>query len=316
MESLKMVNRNDREDNREIESSHESIENADTSWKERKYIQLSHRQKIEYGDLSDDHPTVEYVRAIARDLIPDGNTAKIKIAPDWLSVNAAAFTDGTIYISGALLRDVDFTEELAGVIAHELVHVRREHIAKEQDKVSRDAEFGISVNSTLSQISMQRGAEYEADLRAVVEELEAANVNPLGMKLFLEKLQERERNVGLTHGSVSDRVLNISSMLHAVDLRSVTAELTPINNEIIAELDSADHKRNLRPLAAVPFVARPSTKKDSPAGIKVAQWKNDRQIATSQLRPEEIPTGFDFLQRQIKTLRRNGFDDFNDEKNF
>lgn len=314
MESLKMVNRTDRKDNQETESPHESIENADTSWEERMYTQLNHRQKIEYGDLSDDHPTVQYVRSIARDLLTDGDVENIKIAPDWLSINAAAFVDGTIYISGALLRDVEFTEELAGVIAHELVHVRRDHIKKTQNKINRDRSAGFSEKSVLSQLSMQRGAEYEADLRAVVEELETANVNPLGMKLFLEKLQERERNVGLTHGAMSDRVLNLSSMLHAIDLRSVTSELTPVDSEIISELDSDEHKRNLRPLAAVPFIVRPSTKKDSPAGAKVEKWKLERQAAVGLLRPDEIPTGFQFMQQQIKTMRRLGFTDFSEEK--
>ncbi|MEO8441280.1 MAG: M48 family metallopeptidase [Betaproteobacteria bacterium] len=113
------------------------------------------------------------------------------------TVNAYATLGGHIYVFDGLLKKAQSPDELAGVLAHEIEHVRNRHVIQ-----------GVAVNVfTLSALKVvlpgdhptesyiayllltlkfSRQQEYEADL-AGLERLRAARVDAAGFQQFFER---------------------------------------------------------------------------------------------------------------------------------
>lgn len=115
---------------------------------------------------------------------------------DSKEVNAFALPGGSVFFYTGLFDRLKTEDELAGVLGHELTHVRREHWAKrvaEQQKrnllltglliITRANTTTADVTSLMnSMYSMQfsRGDENDADVRGF-EMMTAAGYNPQGM---------------------------------------------------------------------------------------------------------------------------------------
>jgi len=139
-----------------------------------------------------------------------------------------AFTDGkAIYVHDGLLGILDHQEELDAVLAHELVHYNKGHVAN----VAKQDSF-------LTTIGAARLAETEADIYAMAL-LDKRDIDPRGMLSAYEKLQayETENNINLpiwskhstVHGSTQDRRVNIGQLLWVHDVRSLgSTGLTPV----------------------------------------------------------------------------------------
>lgn len=116
-------------------------------------------------------------------------------------VNAFAMPDNHLVVYSGLLQKVENENELAGVIGHEIAHMRLKHVMKKLTK-----EIGLSSllsivtgNSTgesmkkamqlLSSTVVDRRFEKEADLRAV-EYLTKANLDPVPFADFLRNMDD------------------------------------------------------------------------------------------------------------------------------
>lgn len=108
-------------------------------------------------------------------------------------VNAYAALGGRIAVYDGLVREADSPEELAGVLAHEIEHVRRRHIV--QGVVSRLLTFGAlrhafggggDVARTALDLSFGRSQERAADLGGL-ERLKKAKVGTAGYEKFFLK---------------------------------------------------------------------------------------------------------------------------------
>ncbi len=109
-------------------------------------------------------------------------------------VNAFSIPGGYILVSKGLLNFVDSPEELAGVLAHEMGHIEKQHIIKKIIK-----EFGLAiltkgdryalgeVSKTLTSTGFDRKQEKEADNYAF-ELLEKTNINPHVMASFFRRI--------------------------------------------------------------------------------------------------------------------------------
>jgi beta-barrel assembly-enhancing protease len=117
-------------------------------------------------------------------------------------VNAAALPAGNIMIFDKLFEEVESPDELAGVLAHEIAHVRRRHVT-----AALLREFGVSVFTTalggstagrvdgFVTLSFTRRAEAEADAEAIAM-LERARISPLPTAGFFKRLTKSETNAG------------------------------------------------------------------------------------------------------------------------
>ncbi len=261
---------------------------------------------FEYGKLEQDHPVSQYVkRLFARLPNKQGQIKEILICPDWHEPNASAMPDGTIMISSGLIKEAETEEALIGVLAHEKVHNEREHHQKQRNGLTLD-----SIKAGLRQISIARAHEYEADLRGALVDMEEANLNPLGYKIFLEKLYKLDTGgYGITHGSSMDRALNISSAVHMVDLRSIAQDLHPIETPITDQLTEMKFQYSRRAI-----IRRPASAETTPERIQQARDK--RAAMVEQIPAQEIPLAMQFVKTYLDLHKKNKDEDPDDSAAF
>ena len=160
-------------------------------------------------------------------------------------VNAFALPGGFIYVSTGLVDAADNESELAGVLAHEIAHVTLGHSAEQMTRVqnanlgagllcvfttacnSEVVRAGINVGGSAYLASFSRGAEREADLRAV-EYVVASGIHPRGLVTMFEELARmRQSSPGLldswfsTHPAPGDRAQYISARIAQYPARSL-----------------------------------------------------------------------------------------------
>jgi len=130
-------------------------------------------------------------------IAPDGGDLRVQVTAVPM-VNAAALPGGRIVIFEKLLTDARSPDEVAGVLAHEVGHVRNRDVLT---ALARQAGIGFVLASltgdvgnalgTLLAARYSRAAESEADAFAI-RSLAAARVSPLPTARFFAQLAEME----------------------------------------------------------------------------------------------------------------------------
>jgi len=116
------------------------------------------------------------------------------------TVNAFATLGGHIYVFDGLLQQMQSPEELAGVLAHEVEHVRARHIIQGavvnlvtfsgvRALVLGDASDTATAASVLLSLRFSRDQEDEADRRAL-ERLRRSGVDAAGLSTLFARLQQ------------------------------------------------------------------------------------------------------------------------------
>jgi Zn-dependent protease with chaperone function len=122
-----------------------------------------------------------------------GFPLSVRIVPG-AEVNAFAGLGGRVAVFDGLVRGAESPEELAGVLAHEIEHVRRRHII--EGLGARLLTFGAiqhvfgggaSIARTLLEMSFGRKQEHEAD-QGGLERLKRARVSTAGYERFFTRL--------------------------------------------------------------------------------------------------------------------------------
>jgi predicted Zn-dependent protease len=197
------------------------------------------RQKERVLPASD--PRVQLVRRVGRDLL---STFHDKDQPweysfdviDSKEVNAFALPGGPIFFYTGLLDRMKYEDEVAAVMAHELIHVRREHWAYQQRDankanigfllgglfgVKRDTlRAGALLYTTMSELPFSRKHENESDAFGF-ETMVKAGYNPEGMVLMFETLKSASRGGKppeflSTHPDDGNRIKNTKARISAV----------------------------------------------------------------------------------------------------
>lgn len=116
-------------------------------------------------------------------------------------VNAFALPGGHIIVNTALIQQCDNGDALAGVIAHEIGHLMRDHVTKKLTReiglsalmvlAGGDGNFALlkEVLRTLTTSSFDRDQERDAD-KAAVRYLQHADIDPLPLADFFQQLAE------------------------------------------------------------------------------------------------------------------------------
>lgn len=124
-------------------------------------------------------------------------------------VNAVALPGGKIVIFQGLLDAADSPQEVAGVVGHEVGHVRKRHVMESllrQMGISVvlggvDGDVGAYANTLIS-ATFSRDAESEADDYAIAA-MKSAQVDPGGAASFFQKLAKMEGEIGRAKGALS-----------------------------------------------------------------------------------------------------------------
>jgi Zn-dependent protease with chaperone function len=144
-------------------------------------------------------------------------------------LNAFALPGGFVFVNLGLLTELDNADQLAGVLAHEIQHVRKRHGLK---NLAARAGLGVAVAVLfgdlgglgglavegayqMAGLSFTRTQEREADALGV-ELLAAANYNPAAMPDFFKKIQKKEEDATFkapaflsSHPDTAERIANL-----------------------------------------------------------------------------------------------------------
>jgi len=164
-------------------------------------------------------------------------------------LNAFAVPGGTIYMYSGLIERAKSTDEIAGVLGHEITHIKGHHMARSSgpDAISvlsllsmvllarsgSGAQAAGAVGQAVSatrQIAYSRQLEMEADTLGV-RYMAAAGYDPKGSLGFLKTLdQERALNPVdvppylMTHPISQERVANMEQVLRSLGKTEVRSE--------------------------------------------------------------------------------------------
>ena len=123
-------------------------------------------------------------------------------------VNAFALPGGRIYINKGLLQQAQSGDEVAGVLAHEISHVKERHVIKSAaDKLLMLVFFpNFAKVDTLVNLKFSKNQEAEADVGAV-ERLHTAKVSSAGLKNFFERMKKETQvpSIISDHPAMADR---------------------------------------------------------------------------------------------------------------
>lgn len=177
--------------------------------------QQSHPQIIQQFGVYDEKPELNrLVQQVGSRLAAESARPELPwhfTILDTPMVNAMALPGGYIYITRGMLERINSTDELAGVLGHEIAHVTARHSAQQ---ISRQqlAQFGMVLGAVvagpevlqqygqLAEIGLgllfqkySRGQESQADLIGT-EYVAKAAYNPIGAERMLMTLQRLDKN--------------------------------------------------------------------------------------------------------------------------
>lgn len=123
-------------------------------------------------------------------------------------LNAFSVPGGYIYIHSGLLLKVANSDELAGVLGHEVAHVQNHHIVRQQEDtyllsvgslaamllsvINPGLGFGLAAAGQAKMMQYARALEEEADYRGL-QYMKQAGFDPRGMPSFFKKMWQEER---------------------------------------------------------------------------------------------------------------------------
>ncbi|MBI2361694.1 MAG: M48 family metalloprotease [Deltaproteobacteria bacterium] len=218
------------------------------------------------------HPEIErYVDRIGRQLLspmgPQPFDYRFFVVEN-SQLNAFAIPGGTIYVHSGLIEKVKSTDELAGVVGHEIVHIKARHIARISgpDPLSLLALLGVFLSgggaqaqaagaigqalAATRQLAYNRQLEQEADALGV-KYMADAGYDPKAALAFLRLIdQERVLNPVdlppylMTHPLSQERVTRVEAVVHSLRVgatkREATDPIRKIQTLLRLERDEAD----------------------------------------------------------------------------
>lgn len=210
----------------------------------------------QHGGLYPDEQLQGYVDAVGKELIENTTAARapyqfeFHLLRDPETINAFALPGGQVFITAALLAQMNTEAQLAAVLGHEIGHVigrhGAEHIAKQQLGVSLVNAIGVAASddygsgrnaAAIAQavnqlLSLQYGREDELESdRLGFEFMTEAGYDPLGIVELMDILASANQRGGAppeflsTHPNPGNRAAQLTAMIQARFPGGVPAEL-------------------------------------------------------------------------------------------
>ena len=118
-------------------------------------------------------------------------------------LNAIALPGGNVILFDGLIKQARTPDEVAGVLAHEIGHVREKHVMQALLRQMGlavvlggiDGNSGALVNNVLA-MSYSRNSEAEADAHSM-KVLSNANISPVGTASFFDRLSQLDGSAGV-----------------------------------------------------------------------------------------------------------------------
>lgn len=217
-----------------------------------------------YMELSTDDTKVNYIENVGKRLITELDDCsyyyQFQLVEDEIP-NAFSLPGGYVYITTGLLPLLQNEDELAYILAHEIIHTKNRHHVRQLDKgimpdvvaipgnllTTADRRLGCLVNAPINEYeaiifhSYGNKFEYEADIESV-KLLAKAGYNPNAMGNVLNRItkvidlepeQLKEKSFFAAHPATEDRLRKISKTLLALDCNSILT----VSDDFVAKFD-------------------------------------------------------------------------------
>ena len=209
-------------------------------WEANAGLQAAQEVDKEFAG-SDINPQLQsYVDSVGQKIAAVSHTPELNFSfkvVDHNSVNAFALPGGYIFITTGMLKELNTEAQLAGICAHEAIHVTARHAAARisqqtvvgslftlvsSEKTAGAVQIGKIVNN-LAQLKFSREDEKEADQYGL-DYLVKAGYTPYGMVETMEILnrQEGSRTIEFlsTHPNPKNRIELIKAEIHRKGYRA------------------------------------------------------------------------------------------------
>lgn len=192
---------------------------------------------------------------------------KVRVIRNPRTYNAFAAPGGYIIIYENVIRKARSPEEFAGVLAHEMAHVDLHHATKSVvTGLGLGAILSLAMGGTgsieslanfLNQMNYSRKHEGEADLHAK-KALLAADINPIGLQDFLNRVRAMEESIGLdfegseyleyfsSHPDTSKRIEALNPAKEQEKSRTFARALTEQDWKALRNICSKTEKTNYK----------------------------------------------------------------------
>ncbi len=166
-------------------------------------------------------------------------------------LNAFTIGGGYVYISSGVLAQAGDVNELVGVLAHEVAHVRRRHVAKAQENqglasiaalaatlaiAAAGGDPGIAIAAQGINVALQikntREAEVDADHHGL-EYMLHSSYDPDGMSRFFQRILTEQKQPGqeipaylFTHPALKERIAAVRTTLKRTQVPARARERT------------------------------------------------------------------------------------------
>jgi hypothetical protein len=259
---------------------------------------------IKKGKMVDDKNWDNYLNAIAGKLLQNEpallQKIKVSIVKD-LSANAVSYIDGSIFLNLGLIIHLKSESELAFIIAHEIVHVMKQHALKEIEQQNKINQAEINTNNNFGRsyrnLIHSKENEYEADgiaLKLVIQ----AGYNP---SLALKALH----------------LLNPDSSLYArINMAQVLGN--EVNNSL-AQLDSSEwiksKKRNEKVILKIELNDNDQFSTHPDVAKRIISLEEQLKVyeLPEKMQLFQIKDSLNYIQMQqqlVKLALSNAIDDF------
>jgi beta-barrel assembly-enhancing protease len=164
-----------------------------------------HLDKVETDNDSAVHIMNEIKQRLCDANAIDTSAIHLHIFQDEV-INAFALPGGHIIVNTGLIKHCDNADMLAGVLAHEIAHIRNNHLAEKMTKEigisaiimasggSENAGIVKSILKMLVSTHFDREQETDADNTAIIY-LEHAEITPKEMASLFKKIAAKEKNM-------------------------------------------------------------------------------------------------------------------------
>ncbi|MDQ3049474.1 MAG: M48 family metalloprotease [Bacteroidota bacterium] len=175
---------------------------------------------------------------------------ELKVVDNDTIQNAFCTPGGYIYVYTGLIRFVESTDELAGIIAHEIAHGDLRHSTDQMTKTyglrvlanllsGSDAEILTHLGINLIGLKFSRGDEAEADLQAI-KYLNDTDYDPKAFATFFKRMEAKGESLGplqflSTHPNPANRIEKIEKFWQetgAKDGKDHTAAFRSLKNSL------------------------------------------------------------------------------------
>lgn len=186
-----------------------AIDSIPVSWEEKLGETIARQIRVQSGDLQspDVQKAVDQMTKPILEVVDSPYDYKFYVTKD-SQVNAFALPGGYIFVNSGLILEADRTEEIQGVLAHEIAHVERRHglralVRKAGIFITISFLFGdteglfavlADQGGFLLSQAYSRDLEREADSLGL-KYLNQAGIDPTGLLSFFERLKEIEEKM-------------------------------------------------------------------------------------------------------------------------